>query len=127
MTSDAVLIDFDAISEGDTIRVVRTSNDINIVLQGVAEWQDEDGDWNVGSELLTFKDAASYEEEYYLVNSASLPTEPGTLITYENYRGLPVFALKTYEDDEWLVTFPDGSSGTFSSLNIAIKDWTALN
>lgn len=127
MTTDGVSIEFDDISEGDVIRTLRYNDKVHIVLQGTAEEQDDDGDWLSGSELLTYKDNPDYDEEYYLIESASLPTEPGTLVTYENTRGRPVYALKTYEDDEWYVSFPDGSAGTFESLRIAVKDWTALN
>jgi hypothetical protein len=126
MAEDSVKIDFDQIAEGDTIRVVRSGADIDIVLQGVANWQDDDGDWNSGDELLTFKDSHTYEEEYYLIRSAALPTEPGTLVAFENYRGLPVFCLKAYGDEGWFTSFPDGSSTVMSDLRVATKEWALV-
>jgi hypothetical protein len=120
-----VLISFDEISESDVIRTVRTNGDVIVTVEGRTEYQDEDGDWLNGDELLTFRGA--YDEEYYLLESGSLPDEPGTLVTYSNHLGLPVFALKLYGDEGWLATFPDGSAATFEDLYIARKDWELAN
>jgi len=62
-----------------------------------------------------------------LSSPRSLPTEPGSLVAYDNHIGLPVFAVKTYGDEGWFTTFPDGSNGLLSDLRIALKEWTVLN
>jgi hypothetical protein len=120
----AVLIDFDEIAENDVILTVRKSDEVTVTIEGEAQWQDSDGDWLSGDELLTYRDS-SYDEEYYLIKSGSLPDVVGTLITYPNHNGEPVYALKVYGEG-WFATFPDGSSAVFDDLYISRKDWELL-
>ena len=125
--TEPIQIDFDDIEQGDHILVIRTNEALKLTLEGVADYQDEDGDWCVDSELLTYHENAKHEEEYFLVKSGNLPLDPGTLVTYPNYAGRPVYALKTYGEDEgWFTTFPDGSSALISDLYISRKEWTQI-
>jgi hypothetical protein len=119
----AVLIDFDEITESDVILTVRKNEDVTITIEGEAQYQDSDGDWLCGDELLTYHDSA-YDEEYYLIKSGSLPEDAGTIVTFPNHRDETVYALKLYGDDGWFANFPDGSSAVFDDLYIARKDWT---
>lgn len=120
-------IDFEDIREGDEIRVVRTSDAVTITVQGVAERQDEDGDWYSGIELLTYVDGHYDKEEYFLVKPGPLPLEPGRVVTFLSAHGKPVYAMKTYGDGEgWFTTFPDGSSALISDLYISRKDWSEV-
>lgn len=123
---DAVQIDFDEIKQGDRIRTLRSNDSISIVLEGVAEKEDMDGDWICGDELLTYRDG-DYEESYFLVNSGSLPEETGTLVTWQSQRNQPVYALKVPVEGKWFLSFADGSADYFDSLHVARKDWTRLN
>lgn len=122
---DEIEIGFDEIKEGDEIRTVRSDDRVTVTIQGDAEWQDEDGDWRCGDELLTYQDG-EYEEKYFLLSSGSLPTTAGSLVTWDNYLGAPVFSMKAYGDDGWFTTFPDGSSCHMNDLQVARKKWAEV-
>lgn len=120
--TEAVQVEFEEIKAGDIIRTVRKVGNLTQTIEGEVLDQDIDGDWLNDGDLITYHD--EYEETYFRL-PVVLPTEPGSLVVYPGDNG-NVFALKLYGDEGWFLSFADGSSGLFSDVTVANKDWTLV-